>query len=86
FVTGSIALVTIGAVLAYSADSAENDITDLYVGLSGNPPIYDREKLKPGNRIAGPAIITQKDSTTVILPDHHGKVDEYLNILIYADQ
>lgn len=43
FVTGSIALVTIGAVLAYSADSAENDITDLYVGLSGNPPIYDRE-------------------------------------------
>jgi hypothetical protein len=43
FVTGSIALVTVGAVLAYSADSAENDISDLYVGLSGNPPIFDRE-------------------------------------------
>lgn len=42
FVTGSVALVTIGAVLAYSADSAENDINDLYVGLSGNPPVFDR--------------------------------------------
>ncbi len=43
FVTGSIALVTVGAVLAYSADSSENDINDLYVGLSGNPPVFDRE-------------------------------------------
>lgn len=43
FVTGSVALITIGAVLAYSADSAENDINDLYVGLSGNPPVFDRE-------------------------------------------
>ncbi|MFN0247341.1 MAG: hypothetical protein ACKV2T_10675 [Kofleriaceae bacterium] len=43
FVTGSIALVTVGAVLAYSADSAEKDVEDLYTGISGNPPIYDRE-------------------------------------------
>lgn len=43
FVTGSIALVTVGAVLAYSADSAENDISDLYVGLAGTPPAFDRQ-------------------------------------------
>ena len=43
FVTGSIALVTVGAVLAYSADSAENDIHDLYVGFGGNPPVFDRD-------------------------------------------
>ncbi len=48
-------------------------------------PIYDREKLRAGHKIAGPAIITQKDSTTVILPEHHGKVDAYLNILIYPN-
>jgi N-methylhydantoinase A len=47
--------------------------------------IYDREKLGAGNKIGGPAIVTQKDSTTVILPDHHGKVDAYLNILIYPN-
>ncbi len=46
-------------------------------------PIYDREKLRPGHVVKGPAIITQKDSTAVILPDHYGEVDQYLNILIY---
>ena len=42
-------------------------------------------KLKAGNRIAGPAIVMEMDSTTVILPRHHGKVDAYGNILIYPD-
>lgn len=51
-------------------------------GKEMETPIYDREKLKPNHLISGPAIITQKDSTTIILPDHHGTVDEYLNILI----
>lgn len=46
-------------------------------------PIYNREKLRPGHVIKCPAIITQKDSTAVILPDHYGEVDQYLNILIY---
>jgi len=41
--------------------------------------------LKAGNRIAGPAIVMEMDSTTVILPKHHGKVDAYGNILIYPD-
>ncbi len=44
--------------------------------------IFDRAKLLAGNRIAGPAVSTQKDSTTVIHPGHVGEVDAYLNILI----
>jgi len=47
--------------------------------------VYDRAKLRAGNRIAGPAIVMEMDSTTVILPRHHGKVDAYGNILIYPD-
>jgi N-methylhydantoinase A len=47
--------------------------------------VYDRAKLKAGNRIPGPAIVMEMDSTTVILPKHHGKVDAYGNILIYPD-
>ncbi|HEY6630262.1 MAG TPA: hydantoinase/oxoprolinase family protein [Rhizobiaceae bacterium] len=45
--------------------------------------IYDRARLKPGNRVAGPAIVTEMDSTTVILPDHIGIVDDVGNILIW---
>ncbi len=47
--------------------------------------VYDRARLKAGNRIPGPAIVMEMDSTTVILPKHHGRVDAHGNILIYPD-
>jgi hypothetical protein len=55
------------------------------VGRDCIATVYDRAKLKAGNRIAGPAIVMEMDSTSVILPRHHGKVDAYGNILIYPD-
>ena len=48
--------------------------------------VYDRTRLRTGNRIRGPAIVIQMDATTVIHPNHTGEVDEYLNILIRPDQ
>lgn len=45
-------------------------------------PIYDRVKLKPGNRLTGPAIVTEMDSTTVVLPHFTAALDRYANILI----
>jgi len=44
--------------------------------------IYDRRKLRAGDRILGPAIITEMDSTTVLLPDHQAVVDPFGLILI----
>jgi N-methylhydantoinase A len=44
--------------------------------------IYDREKLKAGASIEGPAIIEQMDTTTLIPPNTIAIVDEYGNILI----
>ena len=44
--------------------------------------IYDRSKLESGNRIVGPAIITEMDSTTLILSDHAGEVDKFGTIVI----
>jgi len=45
--------------------------------------IYDRSKLQSNNRIVGPAIVTEMDSTSVILPDHVGIVDAMGNIVIW---
>jgi N-methylhydantoinase A len=45
-------------------------------------PIYARSKLLAGNTIRGPAVIEQLSSTTLILPDQSGVVDEYLNIIV----
>ncbi|PXA87817.1 5-oxoprolinase [Caulobacter sp. D4A] len=44
--------------------------------------IYDRSKLRAGDRIPGPAIITEMDSTTLVLPDCEAVVDVYGVILI----
>ena len=55
-------------------------------GRSVNALVYDRARLKSGNKIAGPAIVIEMDSTTVILPKHHGRVDPLGNILIYPDK
>jgi N-methylhydantoinase A len=53
-----------------------------YRGKWMDAPIYDRYLLQPGHCVNGPAVIVQKDSTTLILPSHTGKVDAYGNILI----
>jgi N-methylhydantoinase A len=44
--------------------------------------LYERSALRAGNRIVGPAIVTEMDSTTLILPEHTGEVDRFGNILI----
>jgi N-methylhydantoinase A/oxoprolinase/acetone carboxylase beta subunit len=43
---------------------------------------YDRAKLKAGNRLDGPAIVNQYDSTTVIPPGISAHVDRFGNIVI----
>jgi N-methylhydantoinase A len=44
--------------------------------------IYDRSKLEPGATLDGPAIVTEFDSTTVVLPGYRASVDANFNILI----
>ncbi|HJM50788.1 MAG TPA: hydantoinase/oxoprolinase family protein [Alphaproteobacteria bacterium] len=47
--------------------------------------VYDRNQLNTGNRLSGPAVVTQKDSTTAIHPGYVGEVDEFGNIIIYPE-
>jgi N-methylhydantoinase A len=47
-------------------------------------PVYDRERLRVGNVIAGPAIIEQMDATTLVLPAMMGRVEPYLNLILEA--
>lgn len=51
-------------------------------GAEHSAKVFDRTKLAAGNRIAGPAIVMQMDTTTLILPGHTGEVDAIGTILI----
>ncbi|MEZ5099943.1 MAG: hydantoinase B/oxoprolinase family protein [Thermoleophilia bacterium] len=44
--------------------------------------LVDRALLGPGHRLVGPAVVTQTDSTTLVLPGHVAEVDAHLNLVI----
>ena len=58
------------------------DTTIFHEGRDHPTKIYDRAGLKAGDRITGPAIVTEMDSTSLILPGHAGEIDDLGNILI----
>ena len=47
-------------------------------------PNYDRGKLLAGNRISGPAMVNEFDSSIVLLPGHRGTVNRYGDIVVDA--
>ena len=65
------------------ASTAHRGTTQIYRNGEWMPAqLYDRGKLVPGMAIKGPAIITELDSTTVVLPHHLATVDRFYNLLI----
>jgi len=68
-----------------NGDPAEARVRDhalWFNGAMAPAAIYDRSKLKAGDVIPGPAIVTEMDSTTLIEGDCVGTVDAVGNILI----
>lgn len=48
--------------------------------------IYERGKLPAGAAFSGPAIVEQPDTTTVMPPGTHAKVDNYGNLIITVER
>jgi N-methylhydantoinase A len=58
----------------------------LFEGERLRTRIYDRGALRPGHRLSGPAVITEFDSTTVVLPGYEAEVDRTFCILITPEE
>jgi N-methylhydantoinase A len=62
---------------------ARVDTTEVYFnGSYHETPVYDRSELAPGNKIIGPAIVVEDDSTIIIQPTYTAKTDPYANLEI----
>lgn len=61
-----------GVRIAYSPDTQSNI----------EYKVYDRYKLRAGAKLTGPAIIEEKESTTIVGPDAKISIDDYGTILI----
>ena len=73
------------ATIGDSAGSAAEAVARREVTFEGgrhDTPIYDRADLRAGHRIAGPAIVEEAASVTVLRPDQNLRVDAYGNLLI----
>jgi N-methylhydantoinase A len=44
--------------------------------------IHDRDALSAGSTVAGPAVVVQEDTTTVIEPGYNGVIDSFGNLVI----
>jgi len=68
-----------------TTDPSQSKILEERVVFKEGPfstPIYQRDQLRCGNVIRGPALVVQMDSTTVITPGWCGTVDPYSNLII----
>ncbi len=65
-----------------SAGRGKRGVYFAELGRSLATPSYAREDLRARNRIAGPALIEEHASTTVLLPGDRLQVDEFGNLVI----
>ncbi|HET7091698.1 MAG TPA: hydantoinase/oxoprolinase family protein, partial [Anaerolineae bacterium] len=48
--------------------------------------LYERERLRAGHRVGGPAVVFQLDTTTVIPPGWSARVDQWRNLIVMRDE
>ena len=86
---GSVPKLELPVGEAGGADASAAVVDEHQVVFDGQrvpTKIYDRSKLEPGASLEGPAIVTEFDSTTVVLPGHRAEVDVNFNILITPNE
>ncbi|HTR87696.1 MAG TPA: hydantoinase/oxoprolinase family protein [Reyranella sp.] len=87
--TGTVRKADLAAHPDGGADAANAIVHQRPVWLSEardfvSTPIYDRGALRPGNRFAGPAVVEQMDTTTLVPPGWTARVDSWLNLILEA--
>jgi N-methylhydantoinase A len=54
----------------------------LFQGRRTRTAIYDRARLRSGNRVPGPAVVTEYSATTLVPPGWYGRVDRIGNLIL----
>ena len=86
---GKAANVSAERIEPGTGDPSGAELYDQKVWMDGreqDAAIYDRAKLRSGDAVTGPAVITEMDSTTLVLTGHIARVDDFGNILINPER
>ncbi|MCZ6917034.1 MAG: hydantoinase/oxoprolinase family protein [Gemmatimonadetes bacterium] len=63
-----------------------DDWTMVFEGEETRAKLFDRSRLRPGNAFAGPALVVEYSTTTVVPPDFRCRVDEGDNLILECDR
>jgi N-methylhydantoinase A len=93
-----VELVSIGVEAVGVLERAEQVVPDAPVGHDATPasrrpvyftgpgwtdaPVYERAELAPGARFSGPAVVEEREATTVVIPGVTGVVDRDGNLVL----
>ena len=58
----------------------------IFAGKNCTGKVYQRERLEPGDRLDGPAIVVEYSATTVVPPGWTALVDAYKNLVMEVKQ
>jgi N-methylhydantoinase A len=60
----------------------QQPLRDSLASAARSTPVYDRDTLCPGDLIEGPAIIAERDTTTIVTGSFDVQVDRYLALIL----
>jgi N-methylhydantoinase A len=80
----SIPLIATGDGSAAPALKGRRPVFFRQLGGYSYCPIYDREGLRAGDRLAGPAIVEEWSTTVIVFPNQQLEVDRFGNLVIHS--
>ncbi|MBN9058297.1 MAG: hydantoinase/oxoprolinase family protein, partial [Rhizobiales bacterium] len=83
---GAVTPVAIGATREAPPPAATRDVFDPAVEACVAMPAHDRTALAPGHRVAGPAVITEAQTTTIVPRSFDAVIDAAGHIRLKAKQ
>lgn len=73
---------TFGAAATEGDPQALAEVEVRMAGAARSTPVFDREQLRVGAVVAGPAVIREATGTTVVEPGWNARVDAHLNLIL----
>jgi N-methylhydantoinase A len=66
----------------HAADAITGELSVAFETGRARAPVYDRARLGAGDRVSGPAVLTQLDATTLLLPGQEAEVHRLGSLIV----
>jgi N-methylhydantoinase A/oxoprolinase/acetone carboxylase beta subunit len=72
-------------LIEFKGETEKHTGTAVFDGKEYQVSVINRNSMKIGDRITGPAIIAEMGATSVVYPNHTAEIDDMKNIVMYTN-